>query len=121
MTRIHDSELRYIAHLIFYEGLDAVPFIEKHRPLIVENIRGVSHMQIQLRRASRFLHENPPTTQGLGVASYLSFAALVFKEIRRYGFSSALPYIQADKVQFLSWGFDSTLLSRLALLQGISI
>lgn len=114
-----DDDLRYIAELILTKGLDAVPYIDAHHPSITRRVRVSSAMQTVLRNASAYLHANPPTTQGLGVAAYLSFAGLVFIEIGRYGFDGALPYIQADRDQFLLWGFNLAVLRALALLQGV--
>lgn len=116
-----EDDLRYIARLILGEKLDAVPWIDKHHPSITRRLRILSHLQIVLRNASVYLHANPPSTLGLGVASYLSWSGLVFIEIGRHGFAAALPFIQADLASFVSDGFDENLCKRLALLQGVMI
>ena len=117
MTHTHDSELDYVARLILAEGLGAVPWIDKTHPSITNRLRALSHMQVVLRNASVYLHAHPPLT--LGVAAYLSWAGLVYIEKGRHALP--LPFIQADKVQFVSWGFDSPLLSQLAHMQGVMI
>jgi hypothetical protein len=74
-----------------------------------------------LLNAKNFLIKRNAVGSVALLTGYYEFVRRVFFHIRDVGYANAAPLIQADIVQWKSWGFSERVLQSLALLQGVVI
>lgn len=76
---------------------------------------------LEVRKARRFLIHNGLVESGSDLPAYYSFVRRIYVSMHEGGLPLGTSTAIAQRDLMISWGFDASVLSRLALLQGVTL
>jgi hypothetical protein len=114
-------DLKLAAAVIFELGLGSVPYVKELCPSIIDRLEVLGAWQDREREAGRYLLKVSAGVNLSQLAAYHEFTRFCYFTIHKYGLQGAIPYVEAERDLFVSYGLSERILNELALLQGLTI